>query len=534
MFRPPPGQRPGDPFRPSTPRGRATTAAVKGSATMVPWELWWYFNREPYLRLRDRVEEREVTTGKVRGIREFDRAAFREMVLVPLLFDALADEDEEVRTSAAVALGKLRARGAAPRLQALLRTDKQKQVRESAMIGLLLLRDGALAGFFRETALDEAADGRIRGFAFIALGLLGDTEFLARSLRGDDVSLRCGRADLNEFHACCAFALGLGKGAGALPPLAETLVDGEAHAASRGFAGTSIARLGDAVALPETFRLLEDRGEETSARVGAAIAAGRLVGRADETALDFLGKKALRDGNGGVRTHLAISLGRIGGERAATHLAAGIGGPDAGERGFFLLGLGLTGSVEAEGVLLAQFEKIKSAQERGACAIALALAGSKEALPKLRARVGEGTPGFLSHGLMAVGLLDDAAALPLVEKQLDETSDADVRREATLAYALLRRGGAADHLVARLVSAKSTLERGTLAHAIGLVGQQSAADALLKIHADRTRQGEERAIALAALGRIADPDRPPLLAQMAIDINLYVISDCVGELLTIL
>lgn len=533
-FRPPPGQRPGDPFRPSTPRGRTTTAAVKGSAVMVPWEIWWYFNREPYLRIRERIAERRVVSGEGEGRVEFDRRMLRETVLAPLLLEALRDEDEEVRTSAAVALGKLRISGAVEPLKRLFRRDRQKQVREAAMVGLLLARDPALAPFFREVALEESCEGRLRSFAFLGLGLLGDCDFLGKALFDGETALHCGRGDLNEFHACAAFGLGLVKDAGAIPPLVRALGDRESHVAARGFAGPSLGRQRDPVSLPDVWTLLGNREEDGVARVGAAIAIGSLVPGDDEERIGVLGRKALRDGHGGVRTHLAISLGRIGGERAALHLAAGLRECQQAERGFFLLGLGLCGTKEAAEILLEEFDRIRVANDRGACAIALALAGAKDAIPKIHAAVEDGAAGFLAHGVMALGILDDPKGADLVEHHLEEASEADVRRDGTLAYALLRRSGAVPALVKRMQKAKSTLERGALAHALGLVGEQSAVDALLKLFHDTTRQGEERAIVLAALGRIADAETPPLLAQLCVDINLYVICDAVGELLTIL
>ena len=52
---------------------------------------------------------------------------------------------------------------------------------------------------------------------------------------------------------------------------------------------------------------------------------------------------------------------------------------------------------------------------------------------------------------------------------------------------------------------KSTLSRGAVAAALGLVGTERCVDALLVAYGSKHLKDEERALALASLGRICDP-----------------------------
>lgn len=534
MFRPPPRGRPGDPFTPTGGRPGPITPGTRGGGSFTPWELWWHFNREPWLRTRQRIEERTVLSGERISRDPFDRTALRDMVLLPVMVEALSDPDEEVRTSAAVALGKFQARAEAPRLLDLFRRDRIKQVREAAMIGLMLLREPSLREFFRGAVMDEGETTRVRAFAVLALGLLGDGEFLAGVMEAKPARLPGGETTEEELRACAVLALGWTGQALHVPRLCAAALDDGAAVGVRGFAGSALARIDSILATPEMVRLVEDGEQEAVARVGSAIALGALVAPAEEGLLSLLGKKARRDRDGGVRTLLGMSLGRIGGELAAVEITAALQDCEATERGYFLLALGMARSRDSGAVLMEQFRSLRSGNDRGACALGLALAEHGDAVDLIRKECEDANPVFLPHGLVALGILYDTRSIPLVEKALAEANDPLVLREGALALALLRRAASIPALVKLLEGAHSTYLRGGIAYAIGLVGDKNAVDPLLKIYRDRTRQGEERAIALAALGRIGDNERIPTLAQLAYDINLYVISDAVGEILTIL
>ena len=148
--------------------------------------------------------------------------------------------------------------------------------------------------------------------------------------------------------------------------------------------------------------------------------------------------------------------------------------------------------------------------------------------------VEKGHLGFAPHGMVALGMLNEKKAIPLVQALLKDKTDPVLVREGALALALLRGSAASTELVAMLKEANTTWTRGSIAYALGFVGNEKSVEPLLEIYRDKTRQGEQRAIALAALGRIGDPDEIPLLATLAHNLNPYVVVEAVAEALTIL
>jgi len=501
--------------------------------THLPWNTWWVQNRAPYLRLRARIRERTVLTGRTKTGELFNRKALRDTTLAPLMLRALHDRDEEVRTSAAVALGKFGSPAAVPLLLDLSRRDGVKQVREAAMIGLMLVRRPELRDGFRTRVLDRKDERRMRCFAVVGLGFLKDDAFLIDVLTGKQ-ALGGPASTVDEIRACAALALGFSGAERSVAPLGSVALDKNGVRGARGYAGCAMGRLGHPLGLPDMQSLLRDGGALGQARCGAAIAVGGFVRPGDSAVVDFCGRKSLRDRDSAVRVLLTISLGRIGGDRAVTHITAGLKGNDSRVRSYSYLALGISGHADAGDLLAARFEHLKNPDERGACALGLGLSGHKASVAMLRKRLERGNPAFVPHGMVALGLLDDPKAIPLVQAILKDRRDPVTRREGAIALALLRRSGAVPELVELLRNASSVSTRGAVAEALGLVGNANAIGPLMEIFRDERRQGEERAIALAAMGRIADPEDIPLLARLAFDLNPYVVSDAISELLTIL
>jgi len=529
-FRPPPGKAPGDP----TGGGGPPPTSGGGSGRGVPtWEAWWYLNRDPYLRIRERILEREVITGPQKREDFFDRRSLREKVLTPIMLEALGDGETAVRGAAAVACGKFGARSAVPTLIAMFKQDDVREVREAALLGLLLMRDDHLRTFFRERVLDGDEDRNLRGVAVLALGLLEDAEFLSDLLdRGSKI--RGSATTIRDVRSCAALALGSLGRPDALGPLVAVAVDRLDEDQVRGYAAAALGRLRTPLGAPEVVRLLKEDDACQVARCGAAIAAGTLIEASQEGLVDLLGRKTARDRNGAVRALLALSLGRIGGERAATHLVAAMDRADSELRGFYYLALGLSGHPDAGPILLETFGKLKNFSHRSACALGLGLAGYAEAAPVLRAELKRRHPGFVPHGMLALALLDDRASIPLVQEILRDDKTPAVRREGAIALALLRRTAAVPDLVDLFLNTKSQFARGSIVSALGIVGTDKAVDPLLEIYRDRSRQGEERALALAALGRIGDDARIPLLSTYAFDLNFYATCGAVAQVLSIL
>ena len=135
--------------------------------------------------------------------------------------------------------------------------------------------------------------------------------------------------------------------------------------------------------------------------------------------------------------------------------------------------------------------------------------------------------------MVALGLLDDRQAIPLVEEILARHHDAPTLRQGATALALLRRSAAVPALIDLLHEVKSAPARASVAYVLGEIGTLAAVEPLLAICRDRKRASSERAAALSALGRIADPDPISIPARLAYGLNPYVVSDAVEVVTTI-
>jgi len=539
-FRPPPRPGPRDPVRgPARPSGRPTTTFSSAVRKLAPWEFWWNLNRDRFLDVRARMLERTPTTGP-RG-RLFDRAKLRAR-LTPELMKVLEDRDDEVRGAAAIALGKFGAVPAAPVLRRMAATDDSEEARDAAVLGLALLRDGAQRDYLRRVLREDRHPRHRRGFAAVGLGWIKDDVFLREVLETRKVAGSV--TDREQMLAMTALGLSRAGGKATFPLLAKTAARRKGVRPVVGLAAGGLGPLGERMAVPEVIRVLRDRRARDEARLGAAIAAGMLL-QPDEVGLvDALARVAGRAKDANLRAMATIALGSIGGVRAVEHLKALVRTADR-ERGFLYLALGMTRSDEAGPLLEHLFKRLKNNQHRSACALGMALCGYRDARDLIREPLADRNPDYLAYGMLAFAMLGDREALPLVRKELTRSRQPAVLRHAALSLALLEGRAASRTLVGllegrrpdgkRLIGqAHGYFLRGAVVEALGHVGTAGAADPLLAILRDGKRQGTERALAVAALGRIADGEYPSALSKLAFDLNYHVTVDALTELLRVL
>ena len=225
----------------------------------------------------------------------------------------------------------------------------------------------------------------------------------------------------------------------------------------------------------------------------------------------------------GVRTLLAASLARIGGVRGTTMLVEEYGRlrPNScahAERGHFLLALGRTGADPAKELLRGELKTLDNDGDLGACALGLALASDPACLPAMRAMLSERGDLYAPHGMIALALLKDPAALPLVRDVLRRRRSDDILEEGALALAMLDGEKAVPDLLALWERARRPRHYDAFAWAFRLA---AAPDAIAPLRAMVDGKGDpvQRAFALMALGRMADPAGP--LHRLARDSNPY-------------
>ena len=296
---------------------------------------------------------------------------------------------------------------------------------------------------------------------------------------------------------------------------------------------------------PDLLARVDDRREAREVRQSCALALG-LIGDDDDDELDVairrklsalasgdsdrvtqcfariaLGRAASRRGDGapasidGVRQELVRGVTRGRGEDARWSALAlalferalaerGLAAPDApgdalrsalrratapDDVGAFAIACGMLGDPEAQHVLLPKLGESEDDAARGHVALALGLIGAGRALDPVRAVVDAATyrPALLFDGALSLALLGDERSVPT--------------------------------LAARLERAGSLASQAALAQALGRIGDARGLDPLLALFEDESRTATARALAVLALGAIADEDPLPWDTAFALDVN---------------
>jgi len=313
---------PGLPTQPTSPG--------QSGGSFHTWVTWWGYNQLKYLDFRNRQAARRGPVsgpGAPFGVKkEEDPNAWRKGVRTKyagMLLEALSDEDEEVRTAAAVALGKWRVKDAVAELKKMRVRDKVQQVRESALLGLVLMRDPALADYLIGVARTPSELPRMRGYALLGVGMTGDKKARDYVFKLIDPGSKAERARYPANQKVLREILCAGVAGVAYrpdPALGDRLMavarNERVQEEVRAYSVAAVGKVGAAEQLPRIVEILK-RDKSAQLRRSAAIALGRLGTRADADALEAL-RHALKYDRDRVVGHFAtLSLGQIGGPLAA-------------------------------------------------------------------------------------------------------------------------------------------------------------------------------------------------------------------------
>ena len=114
------------------------------------------------------------------------------------------------------------------------------------------------------------------------------------------------------------------------------------------------------------------------------------------------------------------------------------------------------------------------------------------------------------------------------------TSPEGVRREAARALGLLGDASALPVLVEELRADLPDVVRSRSAVALGALRRAVAVDPLIALASDRAAGDVARAIAVAALGLLADPERVRSLSRFSTDLGSVAVTDALGTALSLL
>lgn len=561
----------------SGPGSRATT--LHGGTDRTRWQLWWEFNKDAYLRTRPGRRDDGSGSGHALSTRQ------RKDEVLPALRRALSStNNRDIASSCMVAIAKI---GVPPRdfqvrplLEARLARGDQ-EIRETAALALGIRQDPDAIPTLRALLLDQAegrrlmqqdsVDDRTRSFAAYALGLIGQAQdsievrgqildVLEAALRSKAESdrnvhvavltgvrlLATGHADATNARErrlqwrCVALLewfldLDLGKArqqvqAHVAPAIARVLGRGKSddhERIKRRLAENLLARRRTHHTLPQSAALaLGQLALPPEASPGDAVYSKTLL-RAAREAKDTQ-----------VRYFCLIALGQIGGPTNEAALLAHYGRTKGSARSWTALALGLLAHHAAERPtasqqeapaqrigprLLRGLDATANPEERGAHAVALGLARYTPAAEPLRAllkklRNRQQVAGYLCIGL---SLMDDRSSVPLM---VDILRDAR-RRPLLMAQAargLARLGerssAAVLHPMLRRTDA-GTITLAAAANALGQIGDAGSVAPMLAVLDNDEMPKLLRAFAAAGLGTLADDDPLPWNAWIGRDAN---------------
>lgn len=566
------------------------------------WELWWRYNRDAFLDVKARVESNGPSTlgdatnaaqseRVARGIeaslaalprerqrdlvssllvaiaRSCDDAAYeRGPAIARTLAPFVADPDQEIGETAAVALGILRHHAAVPDLAALLHDDETGR---------------KLAG--------GRVSARTRAFAAYGLGIAA-----ARSEREDlqafvahhlERALESSRRDASaDLAAACVIALGLvpmptdpqaitgphadrgarAKSSRAGPPprsraaqtatLVRYLHDADRPELARAHVPDALARLGagaDTELRAEIAReiagVVERQSREDAGVVrGAVIALGRLAD-CDSDAADVRMratlKRALEASDAQARLFALVSLAHVAARRGdaedpgavqsevQTLLLERLARGKARERSWSAIALGILergraamgrdGSHAVRAALRRALSDASASDQVGAIAIGLGLCGDRAAAKDLVAKLDDvRDPAGRGHIATGLGLLGAPEAVkPLRAILAKSRFQPDLLRETAIALALLGDAEVESLLLEELRNARSLASQAGVARALGFAGTLATVEPLARMLGDASLTAGARAFSAVALGMVCDRERTPWNACLAIGVN---------------
>ncbi len=520
------------------------------AVSVTRWETWWAKNKEYYLRLsRDlgptapvthddsvsRASREEILRRYEERLRKEARRALSARQ-VPLFLRALRDESAEVRSSAAIAIGRSGNSRASEALRAAAEKDRDPMVRESALLGLGLLGRTQDVFLLDEHLSDSRAPSRRRSFAALSLGLIGGEEaramlmrFLIRTVH---LGKERGRA-ANEVAASAVVALGMVGGDEASAFLRKALASDRYASGLRPYVILSLGRLKERDVLPQLVTLLASTAPE-SVRRASAVAVGKIARPTDTGAMDALLGTVEGDRDEVTRHFAAVALGGIDSEETRAQLWRMLDKGATRTRPFAALALARLGATGAAPTLRRMLAETRNDSLRSGLCISLGLLKDKESLPLLEAlvagRTGAWTKGYAA---LAIGMIGERRSALVLRNVLDDTDDPRLVTNIAIALGILGDRWVEDYLERR-VSQRLSATTAPVAGVIGLLRLEGSVGALRRLFDSPASTDTHRAYAIVALGMIVDKDEIPRLSGLSIGHDYSLSLDPLNEVLTIL
>ncbi|MEQ8768190.1 MAG: HEAT repeat domain-containing protein [Planctomycetota bacterium] len=527
----------------ATPMGRRTATAVD---SFDHWRFWWQANRE---RFFDPVQLRAPETA---GGISLGRGRAEEVIafappkrLLPILEKALTHDDFDTRAAALIAIARVSPDPMwSPRLARSFR-DSIMQVRETTGLTLGILGAPNSVPMLIDVIRDSedgrrllgrptGIETRTRAFATIALGMIGEERALPELLR---IVREHSEHASDDIPVAAVQALGLMETPRAIPVLMQLAEDRSASQRLRAAAPVALGRISDPNAGLVLLQMLERNDLPQLVLWSALIGTGRhWEGRGDAA---VAGRLAfwMRDSNPQTKHFATIALGQIGGTDARRALLlASLEALDS-HQPWISLALGWIGRREGADKTMVMrvrqsFQESRSLEWKTGHAIALALLEDTASLDLLKRELQTTRdPDARADLAMAIGLLGTPSSGPVLESLMSSAvAEPRVQWSAGLAYRLT--GAQLDEAAIDQIwkSARTGLQKGTTAIALGLARQPVAFDPIAEVIEDPRQPDLARALATVSLGLIAEKSFKSWRSTLVEDSNYRATADFQAEL----
>jgi HEAT repeat protein len=605
---------PSAPATPQMPTEGGATGRKVGSLGYENWVFWYHNNKADKENLKEKLYSRVSSENPLfqiggkdqdnRSDATHDIRAKVESHILPALLRIMEAKKmhQDTQSAAYIALAKM-AKDAVQieMIQKGLDHDLKHDliVQESAAIALGLLRRAdpdqqfdageldKVRNFLFQVFEDDEYGNRTRGFAALAIGLLGDQPSGSGSYSGHGATTERLFSLLNRDYASNDLQVGLLMAIGLQPgpsisedqriALRELLTKGsigkqDVQSVVRSYAALALGRIGtpkDIRVLQRTMtsRRIKDKNIQRSCVI-ALGQLGRLVtgeDRIDVATTLYNSLNKLKDPS--AKNFAVISLAYlimadvkagktdvIGGTKVGDYLLdLGEGGKYI-QRPFGALALGLIGkeiteetTIDVYGEFRAKSLEIlrnglvgKKLDKRGRAAFAMSLGiikdnSSVKTLVEFVADTKEDQElrGYAALSLGLIGMATPAVLNPIREA-LKERRSEELRQQTATALGLLQDKEGVPLLLEELRNAKSQNVKGQVVLALAKIGDARAVDPMIALLEDEKEQDLTRALACAGLGVIGDLEWLSSLSRISLDINYRASTDLINEVLSLI
>jgi len=601
----PAGPGTGGPAGPAGPKGPTTGGGgVAIGDDLTRWEFWWEFNKDPFIRLKDAIHTDGVTsgsddffmgTGRRRDARNTLKPTDRDILetILPKLKEAMEVTDQrDINSSCLIAMGKIgKNKGEEINILEIMKAklvERDQEIRETAALAMGISQMTAAVDDLahlvgdspkgRELVDRSDVDDRTRTFSAYALGLIAhaspDTAVKQKAL--DALSTELAKKDIVSRNIKVALINGIALinpdvfeqgdlAQGCIKALKEYYMQplGAGEQLIQAHCPPAVAKiLGDSGPDGGWWQEARDEWKELlhSELIGrsavkrsaneiaqsAVLTLGQLCDPVnDRKDPDFKYAKALLDYfNSGkdlqTKYFSLMAKGQMGGNINKSDLMIVLDkGQKATEKPWAAIALGVLNfekfeEAEAMGrsvgtdtelglALERNLMEVKNPTAQGAFAVALGLCKYKEAADAMRDMLvknahKEDIAGYLCIGL---ALMDDRRSIEDIREIVgNSVRRPDLLKQAAIALGKLGDKSVAEQLQTMMREGDSNLAKmSAIASALGFIGDRRTIDPLVEMLFDENLTDLSRAFAAVALGGVADKESLPWNSKIGVDMN---------------